>query len=236
MKLIPFMAFRKYLLLCPVLIALLLGGCRRTVELPEMVDAHYIQYEIEYLEDKAGDIPTRILPGTMDAYYTKYYVLTKIEGFFNQFSLIQIADLKHRQITTLLNFFGNKVYYVGSPGELPAGIVKPGHLKCRKTDETVVIGGLHSEKVNVETDTEQFSIYCTRDFSVRRPNISTPYHMVNYPLTDFRIQLSLLKMHLSCSFMEYKLIESEIFTIPEDYRAVNRPTMEEVINSLFTKD
>jgi hypothetical protein len=235
-KLIPLMVFRKYLLVCPVLIALLFVGCRRVVELPEMVDAHYIKYEIEYLEDRAGDIPTRILPGTMDAYYTKHYVLTKIEGFFNQFSLIQIADLRNRRVTTLLNFFGNKVYYVGSPGELPAGIVKPGRLKCRNTDETFIIGGLHSKKVNVETDTEQFSIYYTRDFSVRRPNISTPYDMVDYPLTDFRIQLSLLNMHLSCSFLEYKSIESKIFTIPEDYKAVSRPIMEEVINSLFTKD
>ena len=206
------------------------------VELPEMVDAHYIQYEIEYLEDRAGDIPTRILPGTMDAYYTQYYVLTKIEGFFNQFSLIQIADLKRRRVTTLLNFFGNKVYYVGESGELPAGIVKPGRLKCRNTGETEVIGGLQSERLDVETDTDQYSIYYTRDFSVRRPNISTPYHSVDHPLTDFRIQLSLLKMHLSCSFLEYKTVESEIFTIPEDYRAVNRATMEKIINSLFTKD
>ena len=73
------MVFRKYLFVSPVLVALLLAGCRRVVELPEMVDAHYMQYEIEYLEAKAGDIPTRILPGTMDAYYTQHYVLTKIE-------------------------------------------------------------------------------------------------------------------------------------------------------------
>ena len=95
--------FRKYLIIYPFLFAILLTSCRRVVELPETVDAHYIEYKIDYLEEKAGDIPTRILPGTMDAYYTKYYVLTKIEGFFNQFSLIQIADLKYKRVTTLLN-------------------------------------------------------------------------------------------------------------------------------------
>ena len=169
------------------------------------------------------------------SFYTKYFVLTKIEGFFNQFSLIQIADLKRRRVTTLLNFFGNKVYYAGGSGELPAGILKPDRLKCRFTGETVVIGGVNSERVDVDTGDEQYNIYFTRDFTVRRPNISTPYHMVDYPLTEFRIQLSVLKMHLSCRELEYKPIESEIFTIPEEYRAVNRAAMEEIINSLFTK-
>ncbi|MFH0758803.1 MAG: hypothetical protein V2B15_16055 [Bacteroidota bacterium] len=227
---------RKTLLICPLLLVFLLMGCRRVKELPETIDANYIEYEIEYLEDRAGDIPTKILPGTMDAYYTKYYVLTRINGFFNQFTLTQISDLKRKRVTTLLNFFGNKVCYAGEPGELPAGIVEPALMKIHLTGETSVIGGLNSEKLDVETDQENYSIYFTKDFSVRRPNISTPYRMVDDPLTDFRIQLSLLKMHLSCSSMEFKAVESKIFTIPKEYKAVNRATMEEIINSLFTKD
>jgi hypothetical protein len=231
-----FIVLRKTLLIYPFILAFLLFGCRRNIKLPETVDAHYMKYKIDYLEDKAGDIPTRILPGSMDAYYTKYFVLTKIEGFFNQFSLVQIADLKRRQVTTLLNFFGNKVYYAGESGELPASIVEPDHLKLSFTGEKLVIGGLQSERVDVDTGNEKFSIYFTRDFSVRRPNINTPYQSVDYPLTDFRIQLSLLKMHLTCSGMEYKSIDSEIFMVPENYKPVNRATMEAIINSLFTKE
>jgi hypothetical protein len=201
-----------------------------------MIDAYHLRYEIEYLEEKAGDIPTRILPGTMDAYYTRYFVLTKIEGFFNQFSLVQVADLKHRRVTTMLNFFGNKVFYAGETGELPAGVARPERLKCRRTGDYEVIGGLRSERMEVEKGDEQFNIYCTQDFSVRRPNISTPYSMVDDPLTDFRIQLSVLKMHLRCSGMVYGSIETKMFDIPEDYRPVDRASMEEIINSLFTKD
>ena len=184
----------------------------------------------------AGDIPTRILPSKMDSYYTEYYVLTRIEGFFNQFSLVQIANLKHKEVTTLLNFFGNKVYYQGEKGELPAGIEKPKQLNFRLTGETSVIGGLNSEKIEVDTGEEQFNIYFTKDFSVRRPNIITPYHSIDFPLSDFQIQLSLLKMHLSCAEFETKIIKSEIFEIPEDYRSVSRQVMEEIINSLFTKE
>jgi hypothetical protein len=235
-KPIPVIVPRNRLLIFPILTGLLLIGCRRSAELPELVDSHYIKYDIEYLEERAGDIPTRILPGTMDAYYTRNHVLTRIEGFFNQFILVQVADLRQRKVTTLLNFFGNKVYYTGRGGEPPASIVIPEQVKCRFTGEMAVIGGLQSERVTVDTGTEQFNIYCTREFSVRRPNISTPYRSVDYPLTDFRIQLSLLKMHLTCMGLEQKTIESEVFSIPEDYRQVNRETMEEIINSLFTKE
>jgi hypothetical protein len=215
---------------------LLLISCRRNVTLPETVEAHYLKYDIHYLEDRAGDIPTRILPGHMDAYYTKYYVLSRIEGFFNQFSLIQIADLRHRQVSTLLNFFGNKVYCVGRPGELPAAIRGTDKIQSKYTGETKIIGGLNSERVEVNTGEEEYSIYVTHDFSIRRPNITTPYYSINQPLSQFKVQLSVLKMLLSCSEFEQKFIESEIFTIPEEYRPVTRENMEEIINSLFTKE
>jgi hypothetical protein len=125
--------------------------------------------KIEYLEDTAGDIPTRILPSTMQSWYTEHFVITKIEGFFKQFSLIQLADLKHRRVTTLLNVFGNKLYYRSKQGELPASVVVPRNLSFRNTQESKVIGGLQSNRVEVDTGEEKFNIYYTEDFSVRRP-------------------------------------------------------------------
>ncbi|MCP4309985.1 MAG: hypothetical protein GY790_01860 [Bacteroidetes bacterium] len=227
---------RKYYLIYPLLISLFFTSCSREKSIPGMVDAHYLNYEIEYLEEKAGDIPTKMLPGNMDAFYTKHHVYTKIDGFFSQFTLVQIADLKKRQVTTLLDFFGTHVCYTGEPGELPAGIREPDQMKIRNTGDTLSIGGFLSERIAVETSDEQFDIYCTREIRVRHPNISTPYLTVNHPLTAFRIQLSKLKMDLSCSKSEYKAIDSEIFTIPEEYKPVNRETMEGIINNLFTKD
>lgn len=215
---------------------LLTNSCRRDRPLPETMDAHYIQYKIEYKETKAGDIPTRILPSTMQSWYTELFVLTKIEGFFNQFSLIQIADLRHKKVTTLLNVFGNKLYYRSGHGELPASIVAPEHLSFTNTRESSVIGGLNSRRVEVDTGGEKFNIYYTDDFSVRRPNMSTPYGSIDKPLSEFPIQLSYLKMHLSCELYEERIIESEIFSIPDEYRPVSRPVMEGFINSLFTKE
>jgi len=184
----------------------------------------------------AGDVPTRILPSNMDSWYTDYFVVTKIEGLFNQFSLVQIADLRNKRVSTLLNFFGSKVYHRGEKGELPAGIIAPDEMQIQSTDQKSLIGGLQSEMVKVDTGSETFDMYYTRDFSVRKPNLSTPYGSIDYPLSDFRIQLSYLKMHLTCTEYETRSIDSEIFTIPEEYKPVSRPVMEEIINSLFTKE
>ena len=218
------------------LVSLLFYSCRRNTALPETMEAHYIKYNISYLESMAGNVPTRILPARMDSWYTDYFVVTKISGFFSQFSLIQIADLKNKRVSTLLNFFGNKVYYKGKKGELPAGIIAPSEMHIQNTGEQSVIGGLNSEQVKIDTGDETFNMYYTRDFSVRRPNLSTPYGSINHPLSDFRIQLSYLKMHLTCAEYESRIIDSEIFIIPDEYRLVTRPVMEEFINSMFTKE
>ena len=109
-------------------------------------------------------------------------------------------------------------------------------MTYRSTGKQSVIGGLRSEQMEVDTGSEKFNIYYTRDFSVRKPNLSTPYGSIDQPLSDFRIQLSQLKMHLSTEKYESRLIESESFEVPEGYREVSRSYMEQIINNLFTKE
>lgn len=227
---------RKILLPFLFLVSLFSYSCRRNITLPALVESHYVQYDITYLEKMAGDIPTRILPAKMDAWYNDYFVVTRIEGFFSQFSLIQISDLRQRRVTTLLNVFGNKVYYIGERGNLPASVAAPENMRFRNTGVKKLIGGLNSEQIEVRTGDETYTIYFTRDFEVRRPNISTPYGSIDHPLSEFRIKLSYLDMHLSCAQNEARMIESEIFMIPDEYRPVTRSLMEEIINSLFTKE
>jgi hypothetical protein len=230
------MASQKKLLYLSLLVFLLAVSCRRSSRLPEQLMAHHIRYHIEYLDDRAGDIPTKILPGQMDAYYTDYFILSRIEGFLEQFALTQIADLRREKVTTLLRFFDSKFYYEGKNGELPVAIVEPRRMDVTMTGEISVIGGLHSERVEVDTGDEKFSIYLTKDFDVKRPNITTPYRSIAYPLSDFRVQLSLLKMRLSCMEFDTMTIESQIFNIPPEYHQVSRQDMERIINSLFTKE
>lgn len=215
---------------------LIISSCNRSEGDSATVEADFIKYQVVYLDKMAGDIPTRMLPNEMESYYTKKYVMTRIEGFFGQFSLVQVANLRQNTVTTMLNFFGNKVFYEGSKGEIPAGIVQLSDPKVIMTEDTLSICGMLSYRSIVENAAEVYDIYYTKDIDIKSPNIATPYSFIDYVLSDFRVQLSILKMQLVMSKHEQISLESSTFKVPEDYEQVSRETMESIINSLFTKE
>lgn len=227
---------RLFPLVFIVSLLLILESCNRNPNPEGIIPSYHISYDVNYRDYMAGDIPTKLLPKTLDAYYTRHHVRTEIKGFMNQFSLVLIADLKQRRVYTLLSFFGTDVYYRGEPGELPAGISDPGDLNMRYTGDTIRIGGLLSERIRVSSDKGEYDIYATEDFNSRKPNLCTPFRQVQYPLTHFDVKLSYLDMELICNEFTSENIEANLFIIPDSYKAVNRENMETIINNLFTND
>lgn len=225
----------KYAILL-ILPLVYLAGCRQGGTASEEVQADYIKYRVHYMDNMAGDIPTSLLPDEMDSYYTSRYIMTRINGFLGQFSLIQIANLKQNSVTTMLNFFGTKIYYEGEKGEIPAGILSLKDPEITMTGDTATIGGLTSYRTRIACSDTEYDIYYTKDISIKSPNITTPYAFIEYVLSDFRVQLSVLKMRLTMTYHKDTTVESSIFEIPDDYKQVTRDTMVSIINSLFTKE
>ncbi len=211
-------------------------GCRHSKENTGSIEADFIKYRVVYLENMAGDIPTRMLPNEMESYYTKKFILTRIQGFFGQFSLVQIANLRQSSVTTMLNFFGNKVFYTGGKGEIPAGIVALNDPNVKLTEDTMRICGMLSYRAEIDCAENNFDIYYTKDIDIKSPNLATPYFFIDNVLSDFRVQLSKLKMRLIMSHHESTVVDATIFNIPEDYEEVSLETMENIINSLFTNE
>lgn len=226
-----------YLLYSTLILLVSLSGCKRSDEYSKSVEAEHISYKVVYLDKLAGDIPTNYLPGVMEAYYTKRYVKTSIKGFFGQFSLVQIANLRQNTVTTMLNFFGNKVYYTGKRGEIPAGIAPLKDPKMKVSNDTRTICSMLSRKAIITTTDNVYNVYFIEDIDIKSPNITTPYNFIDYVLSDFRVQLSILKMQLIMSDRKSETISTSMFLIPEDYEQLtSRESMESIINSLFTKD
>lgn len=226
----------KFYIIPVFVLVVVFSNCRRSTEPSGKITADHIKYRVTYLDDMAGDIPTKMLPDVMNAYYTNRYILTEIEGFFGQFSLIQLADLRKNSVTTMLDFFGNKVFYQGKRGEIPAGIKALKNPSVNYSNDTVTVCGLLSKKATVETPDITYDIFYIEDIDIKSPNIATPYNFIDYVLSDFRVQLSFLKMHLVMYEYEQKQIDPAQFTIPDDYVEVSRESMESIINSLFTKE
>lgn len=214
----------------------IIHGCRPADRKKGETEADYIEYRVVYLENMAGDIPTKMLPDVMEAYYSNRYIKTSIKGFFGQFALVQIADLRKSSVTTLLNFFGNKVCYTGEKGEIPVAIKELKNPALHMTNDTLMVCGMLSRRAVVETDNNAYDIYYIEDINIQSPNITTPYSFIEYVLSDFRVQLSVLKMQLIMRHHEKTTVDYAIFEIPEEYKQVSRETMEAIINSLFTKD
>ncbi len=225
----------KYSLL-PLLFLLIPFACKRDGAEADMIKAEYIKYRVNYLDHMAGDIPTTLLPDIMEAYYTKRHIRTRIHGYFGQFSLVQVADLRKNTVTTMLNFFGTKVVHYGEKGEVPAGIVALENPSLEITPDTLTICGMLSNRGIVRTDEDEYDIYFIEDIDIKSPNITTPYYFIDHVLADFRVQLSILKMHLVMYEHTDKEINPRLFEVPEDYVAVSRESMEGIINSLFTKE
>jgi len=104
------------------------------------------------------------------------------------------------------------------------------------TNDTMSISGILCRKAIVETNDSKYNIYFTEEIDIKSPNITTPYSFIDHVLSDFRVQLSMLKMQLRIKKYETTMVESSLFTVPDDYERVSREFMENTINSLFTKD
>ncbi len=211
-------------------------GCRPADRKKGETEADFIEYRVVYLENMAGDVPTKMLPNIMEAYYSNRFIKTSITGFFGQFALVQIADLRQNSVTTLINFFGNKVRYTGKKGEIPVGIKELKNPEVLLTNDTSMVCNMLSKRAVVKTDYSQFDVYFIEDINIRSPNITTPYYFIDHVLSDFRVQLSVLKMQLIMQHHEKNTVDYAIFDIPEDYKQVSRESMEAIINSLFTKE
>lgn len=213
----------------------LLPSCNRS-NLPSegTVNAKVIEYKINYLEDKAGSIPTSILPGRMTLIFADNFALNRIDGFLGQFSLSYVADLKKKSVTTYLRLFDKKYYYIGQPGELPCGIEPLDNIQITPTGQKKEIAGYIANEIIVRTDDNKEIILYTASLDhIKNPNITTPYSEIKEVLLEFFTRLSVLDMRISASRLYNKEVDWLLFNIPEDYVQISKAEMEKAMHELF---
>jgi hypothetical protein len=225
----------RYIFFNLILFLLLNGACNRhEVPTEGSVNAKVIDYRIEYLDSKAGTVPTSILPSKMTLLFADHFALNRIDGFLGQFSLSYIANLRTTSVITLLKLFDKKYYYTGRPGELPCGINKMNGLQIQETELTKELSGFNAKKSIVKTENKpDVYIYTANIENIKNPNITTPYYEVNDVLLEFYTSLSVMQMKITALRFYNKEVEWSLFNIPKDYIHISRPEMEKTINELF---
>ena len=109
------------------------------------------------------------------------------------------------------------MYAIRSYYELPASVLPIPHMVLRETEDTLRIAGLLSHRIAVNSENEQFDIYYTDDIPVKKPNITTPYSNVDYPLSDFRVTLSHLRMRLIISEHRNEILPPHFYEISYNF-------------------
>jgi hypothetical protein len=198
------------------------------------IPAHVIEYKVTYLEDKAGSIPTYILPGKMTVVFADHYALNRIEGFLGQFSLSFIANLRNRTVVNLVKIFDKKYVYYGMVDELPVCIAPIDSMKIVEEGKNIEFAGYSCRKLLITSSNHPvINVLCTDRIKVKNPNITTPYREINEVLLMFNTRLSVLEMKFTASKYEEKEVPREIFRVPDDYQSISKENLEQVIKELF---
>jgi hypothetical protein len=212
---------------------ILISGCDKTVKEKE-IEAIVINYKVEYLDKTAGSIPTNVLPKKMKLVLGDRYAMNSIKGFFGQFSLTYIANIKKDKVITLLKIFNEKLYYEGKKGELPCNIDEMEGLMITKTGNTREMLGFNCEEFEfLLPDKELMSVYGTNEIDFSSPNKTTPYNEIEEVLLQFYTKLDVLEMFLTAENYIEENLSTKVFAIPEGYKEVSRTKMENTITSLF---
>ena len=205
-------------------------------KIPEtgQVKAHVIEYKVTYLEDKAGSIPTSILPGKMTLVFADHFALNRIDGFLGQFSLSFIANLKKKTVVTLVKIFDKKYVYYGKQNELPVCIEPINSINIREVEKNVEFAGFSCRKLLITSANHpDITVLCTDQIKVENPNITTPYKDIDEVMLMFNTSLSVLEMQCSANKYEEKEVSWEIFRVPANYISISKENLEKVIKELF---
>lgn len=221
---------RRYLIVFLVIVASSCSNKNKTGQ----VNANIIEYRVEYLHEKAGSIPTRILPDQMTVIFAYPYALNNIEGFFGQFSLSYVANLRKRKVTTLLKLFDKKYYYEGEQGEIPCGVDPMEGMSITPGNDTKTIAGYRChEYILARPGKENIPLYSTDELHIKSPNITTPYLHHNDVLLQFYTRLSIMDMLLVADSCRTGTVKKDLFMVPDGYQEISRVKMEKVLDELF---
>lgn len=231
-KYITLSLINKFFLLSILIILFSCGG--NNIPAEGTVNARIIEYRVTYLQDKAGSIPTALLPTRMTVTFAGHYAITRIDGLLGQFSLSYIANLRNRSVITMVKFFDKKLVNYGKPGEPPVSIEPIESIKITEQEGNIEFAGFDCKKLLItSSNNDTFLVFCTDQIKVRNPNATTCFKDIDKVLLKFNTTLDLLDMQLNAERYIEKEVPWETFRVPDDYSVVSREDMERVIEQLL---
>ena len=169
--------------------------------------------------------------------------------FLVVFILAFASCKKEKETTGRINegYIEYKMQYVGDSLEQFVQTFLPGRMKLifkdspemriNHEEDTKRIAGYSCRKAKIvyptgEKGTKHFNIYYTNQIDIKGFTRHAPFQPINGVLMEFQLELYQMPFRLIASKVERKKIPDGAFTIPQNYKAVNKKTLREIIEVL----
>jgi hypothetical protein len=220
--------------LIPFVLILVLLSCKNDEDLTKIYEGT-IEYDISYSSDSATSVPVQFLPKKMLLHFNQHYASYKIEDMMGVFCITNTTNVSRRTHVSTIKIFNNKYKYTGKKGEVPVFFRPESVFLIKPKDDTVTLAGIVCKK-SLVTDLKarrKFDVAFSEDFSIKKPNINTPYNEINGILMKFEIDLGRMRLTLTAKKIIPSDINNKMFRLSDDYKVINEEKMREIIDTML---
>jgi len=218
----------KYITFLVLLI--LIFSCKK--EKTNKIKEGYIEYEVMYLNKEKESLYSFMLPKTMIMVFKKNKIKSSLNGFSGNFAFSTIANTKSDSSIALFNIMNQKYYYLETDkgqselfGNLPG-------IEIEESRDTSVISGLTCKTAIISSTLDSFApfnIAYTKDIKIHNPNKKNPFNKIDGVLLDFQVNMYNMDMRFIAKKVVEKNVPDSIFRIPNEYKRINRKTVDKII-------
>lgn len=220
--------------LIPIAFILVLFSCKNEKDLNKIYEG-IIEYDISYSGDSTPGIPVQLLPKKMILQFNQHFAAYKIEDGMGVFSITNTTNIEKRTHVSTIKFLDKKYKYTGKKEEVPVFFRPESIFLTKETEDTTTLAGVPCNK-SIITDLKRrrkFEVAYSDEFSIKDPNINTPYCDISGILMKFEIDLGKTTLTLTAKKITPSRVSNHMFRINKDYKEINEAKMREIIASLL---
>lgn len=214
-----------------------LASCSKKQEKTGEIDEGYIEYKMEYMGDSLDAFVQTFLPKRMKIIFKNNNTKNEISDPTGMVAFTHIKDYNNRIHTTLVDVMKHKYKYREDLSEKSIFYQTRPNIKISRQDTMKNIAGYSCRKAEItyptaDNENVRFNIYYTDKINIKGFTDLTPFQEIDGVLLEFQLEIYQIPMRLVATKVQQKEISPEEFSIPSDYKRVNKKTMQEIIELL----
>jgi len=193
-------------------------------------------YQITYLVPREKNPLVIIMPKTMVIYFNRNYTYSTMEGFFGTFKFDVLTDFNNDKKYFIMKIFDKFYVYETDIDDLPLGFDSLGTIQITFLDTSFKYKNLtcHLAKVyNPKIYKDTFDVIYTNEIAIDEPNKNTPFENIPGVIIKTHLNFFHIPFVLELKELNTNQVNSQIFTLPENYHKISRQEMEHIIKNFM---